>query len=135
MHVFLENVVPILINCWTGRFKGLDVGSESYEIAPHIWEKIREETASAVPFIPAAFIRCLGNIANDHSLFTAKAWSFWFLYVTPIVLKDWFQNKKYYNHMLLLVGLVCQMVKFTLTTREVVEIIDGLIHWVTLYKR
>ena len=135
MHVFLENIVPTLIDFWTGRFKGLDVGSESYEIAPHIWERIGEETTSAVPFIPAAFVRRLANIANDRSLFTAEAWSFWFMYIAPIVLKDRFQNKKYYDHMLLLVTLMHKMVKFALTTREVDEIEDGLIRWVTLYER
>lgn len=135
MHVFLENIVPTLVDFWTGRFKGLDVGSESYEIAPHIWERISEETTSAVPFIPAAFVRRLANIANDRSLFTAEAWSFWFMYIAPIVLKDRFQNKKYYDHMLLLVTLMRKMVKFALTTREVDEIEDGLIRWVTLYER
>ena len=81
MHVFLENIVPTLVDFWTGCFKGLDVGSESYEIAPHIWERISEETTSAVPFIPAAFVRRIANITNDRSLFTAEAWSFWFMYI------------------------------------------------------
>ena len=32
MHLFLENVVPTLVDHWTGCFKGLDSGVENYEI-------------------------------------------------------------------------------------------------------
>ncbi|KAF8128239.1 hypothetical protein EV363DRAFT_1170722 [Boletus edulis] len=135
MHLFLENVVPALVDFWTGRFKGLGLGSENYEIAPHVWTQIGEETAGAVPLIPASFVRVLGNIASDRSLFTAEAWGFWFMYVAPIVLKDRFPHKKYYEHVVLLVNLMRKMIKFTLTVEEVNEIEDGLVQWVTLYER
>jgi hypothetical protein len=36
MHLFFENIVRILVNLWSGNFKGLDVGAEEYEIAAEI---------------------------------------------------------------------------------------------------
>ncbi|KAN0081398.1 hypothetical protein V8E55_009022 [Tylopilus felleus] len=30
MHLFFENVIPTLVDFWTGHFKGLDLGSKNY---------------------------------------------------------------------------------------------------------
>ena len=68
MHLFLENLTKNLMNLWTGKFKGLDVGSEDYEIAPAVWEEIGRETAAAVKDIPADFVRALRNIADEQSV-------------------------------------------------------------------
>lgn len=56
MHVFLENIVPMLVKHWTGKFKGMDAGKEDYEIADHIWTEIGAETAAAITNIPATFV-------------------------------------------------------------------------------
>lgn len=56
MHVFLENIVPMLVKHWTGKFKGMDAGKEDYEIADHIWTEIGAETAAAIANIPATFV-------------------------------------------------------------------------------
>ena len=45
-----------LINQWTGKFKGLDVGTEDYKIAPAVWEEIGREAAAAVRDILADFV-------------------------------------------------------------------------------
>ena len=135
MHLFLENILPTLVDHWTGRFKGLDSGQENYEIAPHIWSQIGQETVMAIRYIPASFVRVLGNIAEDRSTFMAEAQGFWFMYLAPSLLKGRFQQDKYYEHMLLLVNLMKKMVQFELTQAEVDEIEEGLIKWVTLYER
>lgn len=33
-HLLLENVIPNLVDFWTGNFKGLSVGTEEFEIEP-----------------------------------------------------------------------------------------------------
>ena len=43
MHLMWENVVKNLMQLWTGQFKGLDTGSEDYELDPAIWEAIGVE--------------------------------------------------------------------------------------------
>ena len=135
MYLFLENILPTLVDHWTGHFKGLDSGQENYEITPHIWSQIGEETVTAIRYIPASFVHVLGNIAEDRSTFTAEAWGFWFMYLALSLLKGRFQQDKYYEHMLLLVNLMKKMVQFELTRAEVDEIEEGLIKWVTLYER
>ncbi|KAG2121440.1 hypothetical protein DEU56DRAFT_713257, partial [Suillus clintonianus] len=134
MHLFLENVVPTLVNLWTGRFKGLDSGFENYEISDDVWEEIGAETAGAVKDIPAAFVRALGNIAHDRSNFTAEAWGFWFMYLAPVILKDRFEDAKYYDHMCELAGMMKKMLQFQLTHGEIDALDEGLIKWVKTYE-
>jgi hypothetical protein len=134
MHLFLENIVPTLINLWSGRFKGLDSGFENYEISGDIWEQIGAETTAAVANVPAAFVRVLGNIAMDRSTFTAEAWGFWFMHLAPILLKGRFPNAKYYDHMCRLVGMMKTMLKFELTHGEIDALETGLAEWVETYE-
>jgi len=47
-HLLLENVIPNLVDFWTGQFKGLGEGDEEFEIPSHIWDEVGQETAAAV---------------------------------------------------------------------------------------
>lgn len=120
---------------WTGNFKGLDIGHEDYQIAPHIWEAIGMETASAVQHIPASFVRVLDNIACDQSYFTAESWCFWFLYLAPKLLDNRFPKKKYYSHMCELVEIMKIMLQFTITASSINNIEGWLINWVQKYEK
>lgn len=66
-----------------GTFKGLGPGNEDYEIEGHIWELIGDETANATHTIPSAFVRPLGNVAENQTYFTAESWGFWFIHLAP----------------------------------------------------
>jgi hypothetical protein len=55
MHLIWENLVKNLILHWTGNFKGLDNGNESYSIPKAIWEAIGEATSAAGSMIPSAY--------------------------------------------------------------------------------
>jgi len=135
MHLFLENIVPTLVNLWTGRFKGLDEGTEEYELAPHIWEEIGEETAATVKDIPAAFVRALGNIASERSSFTAEAWGFWFMHLAPVLLRNRFPRRKYYTHMCKLVSLMKTSIKLEISMEEIDVLEQGFAEWVQEYER
>ena len=67
MHFAFDNITPNLVNLWTSKFKGLNMGSENYEIDPEIWEEIGREAAEATRNIPSAFVQVLGNITEDQS--------------------------------------------------------------------
>ncbi|KIK31997.1 hypothetical protein CY34DRAFT_29486, partial [Suillus luteus UH-Slu-Lm8-n1] len=135
MHLFLENIIPTLVDLWTGRFKNLDTGTEDYEIAPHIWEAIGAETADAVKDIPSAFVRALCNIASERSTFTAEAWGFWFMYLAPILLRNRFPRQKYYVHMCKLIGLMKTSIKLEISTEEIDELEEGFATWVEDFER
>ena len=65
MHMIIENICPLLIDHWTGKFKNLDKGSGNYWTVSEVWDEIDAETAEAVQSIPAAFVRVLPDIAKD----------------------------------------------------------------------
>jgi len=134
MHLLLKNVIPGLMNLWTGRFKDLDEGTDNYKLVPHIWEEFGQETVNAVKTIPSSFVCVLGNIAENRSSFTAESWGFWFIYLALILLKNHFLDNKYYVHMCKLVRLMKTSIKLELTTSEVDELKEGFVQWVKEYE-
>ena len=86
MHLVWENVLKNLVSLWTGKFKGLDSGTEDYVLDADIWKAIGEATAAAGATIPSAYGPAPLNIHADKTACTPDSWSFWALYITPIVL-------------------------------------------------
>jgi hypothetical protein len=134
MHLIWENVIPNLILLWTGNFKALDQGTESYEIPKAVWEAIGEATAASGSTIPSAYGSRVPNIAKDQSQYSAEMWSFWTLYIGPVVLRRRFQRPKYYSHFIKLVCLLNICLKFEITDDEIEEIRVGFIDWVKEYE-
>lgn len=100
MHLLFENLIPNMIRHWTGQFKGLNQGTGNYQLSDAAWTAIGQLTAKAARTIPPAFVGTIPNIAQDGNLFQAEAYSFWFQYITPIVLKDRLPNRYYqYVHL------------------------------------
>ena len=134
MHLFSENQIPNLIKIWSGKFKGLDVGTGSYLIGEKDWEQIGLETAGCVGELPSSYVRVLGNIHTDSGHYNAEAWAFWLMYIAPIVLKDRFDDDKYYDHAVLLVKIMKKTLRFELTLEEIDDLENEIIHWVELYE-
>jgi hypothetical protein len=86
MHLIWENLVKNLIFHWTGEFKGLNTGAENYEFLKLIWEAIGEATAASGSTIPNMFGTHVPNIATHKTQYTAEMWSFWTLYLSPVLL-------------------------------------------------
>ena len=134
-HLFLENIIPNLVDFWTGQFKGLGMGKEDFEIAPEIWQEIGRETAAAIQHIPSTFVRVLVNIATDHSLFTAESWGFWFVHLAPKLLEGRFPKHKYYTHMCELVEIMKVTLQFSVPLKQLDNIEARMIDWVQKYEK
>jgi hypothetical protein len=134
MHLFWENLVKNLVLLWTGNFKGLDDGRESYQLSQSIWEAISEATATSGSTIPSAYGAHIPNIARGLAYCTAEMWSFWTLYLGPILLQRRFQNPKYYTHFVDLVRLLNICLQFEITDDEIEEVRSGFIKWVSQYE-
>jgi len=135
MHLLFENVVKNLIYMWMGKFKGLNARREDYIIPQAIWKEIGKETVDAVKDIPSAFVRSLGNIAEDSSYFTAEGWAFWFMYLAPILLQGRFQKEAYYNHLCELADIIKICIKFSLKHEEIDAFEVRIADWVNEYER
>ncbi|KIJ50085.1 hypothetical protein M422DRAFT_44537 [Sphaerobolus stellatus SS14] len=56
MHLLFDNIIPNMVDLWSGSYKGLDEGSGDYELPANVWSAVGEETAQATLTIPAAFV-------------------------------------------------------------------------------
>ncbi|KAJ7655446.1 hypothetical protein B0H17DRAFT_941344 [Mycena rosella] len=134
MHLIWENLIKNLILLWTGEFKGLDTGDEWYQLEKAIWEAIATRTAAASDTIPSAFGSRVPNIGKDRPNVSAEMWSFWTLYLGPVLLRRQFANEKYYSHFIALVKLLNICLQFEITDAEIEEVRVGFIEWVRVYE-
>jgi hypothetical protein len=135
MHLIWENLLPNLVLLWTGQFKDLDEGTGSYEFARTVWDAIGEATAASGSTIPSAFGPRVPNIAKAKSNFIADSWSFWGLYLAPVLLRNRFKRPIYYDHFISLVRLLHICLKFEITTEELDTLRTGFIQWVKKYEQ
>jgi hypothetical protein len=133
MHLLWENIVPMLVDLWIGRFKGLDEGTGNYRIHDAHWDLIGKESAAAHPTIPAVFCRPIPNIAKERYLFTAEAWAFWTVYLAPYLLEGRLPAK-YYRHFILLVDIIKILLKFVITDTDIDWVEQHIIFWVRQYE-
>ena len=88
MHLVWENLVNNLIMLWTGKFKGWDEGKEQYEIEASVWDAIGKATTQSGSTIPSAFGAHPPNFTNQKSACSAEMWSFWTLFLGPVLLQQ-----------------------------------------------
>jgi hypothetical protein len=134
MHLLFENIVKNLVNLWMGKFKGLDDGIGDYIIPKHIWKQIGEETVATVKNLPAAFVRSLGNLAEDQTTYTAESWAFWFMHLGPILLKGRLGDQ-YYKNYSLLVTIMKTCIQFSITEEELTTLEAKIIAWIVGFEK
>jgi hypothetical protein len=130
----VRSLVKNLVLLWTGSFKDVDEGTGSYQLAPKVWEAIGNATAAAGAYIPYAFGARPPNVADDRSSCTADTWSFWTLYLGPVLLRRQFKDKKYYEHFIDLVKILNLCLQFEVSLQDISAIRTGFVSWVTRYE-
>lgn len=135
MHLVFENLVPNLIRHYTGDFKGLGTGVESYELPKSTWEAIGDAAVRSGDTIPSDFGARMPNIYAERSGMTAEMWSTWIMYLGPILLRDQFSKATYYDHFAKLSNLVRLCVSYEMSRSDIEAIRVGFIEWVEEYER
>ena len=97
MHLIYKNLLKNLIQLWTEQFKGLNEGDRSYEFNPKVWEAIGAATAASGSTVLGAFSTRPWNVANNKTTCTVDMWSFWLLYIGPVLLAHKFHKQVYYT--------------------------------------
>ena len=97
-------------------------------------DAIGSATARACDTIPSAYCARLASLSGDRSTFTADNYSFWALYVGPVLLSQKFSRQQYYNHFVKLVKLIHTCLKFEYTAGDVKNICEGFRDWVITYE-
>ncbi len=74
------------------------------------------------------------DVAQDKTTCTAEFWSFWTQYIGPVLLRNRFQNVKYYQHFVALVSLLNYCLQFEISKEEIEELWEGFAKWVENYE-
>lgn len=135
MHLIWENLIPNLLLLWTGSFKGLDDGVEEYTIGKNVWDAIGVATTATGSTIPSAFGARQPNFRIHKSACSAETWSFWTLYIGPVLLRREFSHARYYNHFIRLVELLNICLQFEISDAEVQTLREGFNNWVEEYEK
>ncbi|KAF9063147.1 hypothetical protein BDP27DRAFT_1427198 [Rhodocollybia butyracea] len=134
-NVNIMDVPPCMNGCICLRILFQTLSHYGKESSKASMEEIGRKTADAVKDIPSAFVHRLPNIATDESLYTAESWSFWFMYLMPILMKDRFDDPVYYHHACGLKNIMFLSSKFTITRNKVNDLRKTIIEWVHEFKR
>lgn len=107
MHLLFENIAPQLISLWRGTYKTELITSkkketlkQDYVISSHDWSAIEEEIRRSNKTTPSQAVPRVGNIKNK-SFWTAETYSYFLMFLGPVVLKGRLPEK-YYKHFILL---------------------------------
>ena len=134
MHLIFENLIPNLVWHYTGTFKDLDKGAEDYELSKEAWSEICQAGSASGDTIPSSFGSRMPNIETERSSVTAEAWGFWCMYLAPILLRNRFSHRRYYDHFIKLIRLVHKCVSFELKRSDISDIRQGFQDWVIEYE-
>ncbi|KAL1720500.1 hypothetical protein EV715DRAFT_271829 [Schizophyllum commune] len=135
MHLVFENVTKTLIRLWTGEFKDIPEGRGEYEFGYKVYDGIGAATAASGDTIPGVFGARPPNIAQDNTAPTADSWSFWLLYIGPVLLSRRFKKQVYYDHFIRFVRLVNSCMQFTMTRQELQAVREGFCEWVVDFEK
>lgn len=135
MHLIWENLIPNLVQLWTGKFKEHDHTDKPYVLAPSVWDAIGEASASSGKTIPSAFSSRVPNVVQDGSQLKAETTSLWTLYLALVLLQNHFKSPKFYKHFVELVRLLNLCLNFEISNSELKSIWQGFQDWVLEYER
>ena len=135
MHIAWENIVKTLTGLWTGEYKGIGEGKESYRIDFSAWKTIGAEGMASGSTIPSAYSPRIPDVSKKGSYLSADMWSFWTLYLAPVLLRNRFKKPEYFTHFIKLVHLFHICMQFEITAAEVEELQAGFKKWVEDYER
>ncbi|QRW10586.1 Transposase family Tnp2 protein [Ceratobasidium sp. AG-Ba] len=133
MHLLFENLVPNMIHHWKGTFKWIEADG-GYLISDADWERIGKLTAEATKTIPGQFVGTIPDIHKDMGLYKAEAFSFWFMYLAPILLQG-VLGPPYYEHFLAMREIFIWCLDISITPEDI-DALDLMIRdWVQEYER
>ena len=135
MHIAWENVVKTLTSLWTGDYKGLGEGKESYRIDANVWKAVGADGAASGSTIPSAYSPRIPDVSKKGSYLSADMWSFWTLYLAPVLLRNRFKKPIYFTHFIELVRLFHICMQFEISAAEIEELQAGFKKWVEDYER
>lgn len=133
MHAIWENTIPNIVSLMRGKFKDLDC--TDFRLGDKVWEAIGKASFASGDTIPGRYGNRVPDFIAYGGAMTAEAWSFWTMYIAPVLLYGQFIRNAYYQHFIKLVELLRICLKFSISLAEVDQLETGFIEWVVQYEK
>ncbi|KAJ7213827.1 hypothetical protein GGX14DRAFT_360313 [Mycena pura] len=136
MHLIPEDVIKNLLSLWTGEYKGLDSGSEDYELQPTVVEEIGKECTMAGNTTPAVFGARVPNLNTQLHYFTSESYTLWATLLAPVQLQGRFSRPKYFLHFLDLIFIFNNCLSLAISPEYVdTTLRRRIVDWVNKYEQ
>ncbi|KAL5635302.1 hypothetical protein ACGC1H_004176 [Rhizoctonia solani] len=136
MHMIFINLIPQLVDLWTGSFNDMDDGKEVYTFDTALFKSLGEIIENSGSTMPRSYGCRVPNLAApNRGNPTAEAWSIFGGYLGPCVLRGRFRKTKYYRHFVRLIKLVHQITSFKIQRSDIPSIREGFVNWVQDYEK
>lgn len=140
MHLLFENIMPQLLAAWRGKYKnekdekGQDRQDErDFVFNDATWEELKLEIKGSNTMVPSQFAPYVNPI-DRKSFWTAETYSYFLMYLGPIVLRDRLPPR-YYQHFIALSELTKLMVKLDITDDDLHRSEHDLTQWVRDFEK
>jgi hypothetical protein len=140
MRLRFENVIKELLGLWEGNYKaksltGIDNAppADDFVIPTTLWTTMDRALMNSNKTVPAEMASRIRSI-NNRGQSTAESYSYFLLFLGPIVLKDRLPLR-YYMHFLKLSDLVRRITRLEIDTRSLGELQKGFGSWVRDFDR
>jgi hypothetical protein len=127
------NLIPQLVDLWTGKFNDMDDGNEDYLINASVWSALGDMCGESGTTIPSSFGCRVPNLSKRAN-FIAESWSLWATHLAPNLLRKRFKKAKYYEHFITLIKLMKMCTDYSLDRAELPSIREGFAKWVIDYE-
>ncbi|KAJ1560360.1 hypothetical protein HK405_007385 [Cladochytrium tenue] len=139
MHLFFENVIPLLIELWGGKDGSRHQTTHNTTLSMSLvskadWVSIGHETKAANSTLPSSLTPNFPDIYQHGSSYTADQHMKWFLYISPAVMHGRLPEQ-HYKHMMQLVRLIWLNMQDSISRPELEEMRDGFAKWVKQYEK
>lgn len=140
MHVFFENIVTELLQLWEGTFRSRQVTGDSeqhlnedFVIGEAQWRNIDEEVVTSFKTVPTEMAERVRSI-RKRGYWTAESYSYFLLFLGPIVMKDRLPFQ-YYKHFLALSEIARGITRLEISRGDLSDLKNRLARWVRDFER
>lgn len=135
MHLLFENIAPQLISLWRGTYKAeMILGkkkaklNKAYVVSASDWATIEEEVRRSNKTTPSQAVPRVGNIKNK-SFWTAETYSYFLMFLGPIVMKGRLPDK-YYKHFIALSEITKALTRLEIEKAALEGLHASIVRWV-----
>jgi hypothetical protein len=136
MHILFENIIKQLLGMWDGSpvtRRGRSK-QEPWVVSVADWDSISDDIVHSGKWIPTSIARNINVPLDNRSSWTAQTWSFFLMYLGPILLQGRLPNP-YYRHFVQLSAIARSLTRVVIPRTDVAALHRQLGEWVRSFEK